>query len=237
MAARQYLAMALRLGVGEARQQRVVELLELDSDPLSVPARAAARRSRATPATRPTARRSPRRSGSRPSAVTRRRPRSFPTRPPAIPRRADLWHLIALLRAWDGPDAAAAAEAFRKAAELYGDESFAAEMRDDRRNCCRGSSPSRSFAVRQVVYRVESVGRLLSQLDGVPGSTGSAHRGAQEGSRPPTWSSTARCRGPPTRLRGSTTSRGSSAASTSTTSRSWDRRRRDGVPGAGRFRH
>jgi len=166
MAARQYLAMALRLGVGEARQQALVELLELDSDPLipyplrsgqTIPSYAGTEANREAVA-----------KAQRLSSVGcyEEAAQILTDATAGDPGSADLWHLIAILRAWDGHDAASA-EAFRKAAELYGDESFAAECATIAELLSRFQS-DRSSAVRQSLYRVESVGRLLSQLDGVP---------------------------------------------------------------------
>lgn len=166
MAARQYLAMALRLGMGEARQQALVELLELDSDPLiPYPLRSGQTipNYQGTDATKEAVLKAQRLSS---VGCYEEAAQLLTDASAQDAESAELWHWIALLRAWDGHDAAAA-EAFQKASGLYKDFQLAAECATIAQLLER-FRPESSVAVRQVGYRIESVSRLLGKLDELP---------------------------------------------------------------------
>jgi len=166
MAARQYLAMALRLGMGEARQQALVELLELDSDPLiPYPLRSGQTipNYQGTETTKEAVLKAQRLSS---VGCYEEAAQLLTDAAAQDASSAELWHWIALLRAWDGHDAAAA-DAFQKAAALYGDFHLAAECAAISQLLERFRSES-SVAVRQIGYKIDSVSRLLSRLDEAP---------------------------------------------------------------------
>ena len=166
MAARQYLAMALRLGMGEARQQALVELLELDSDPLiPYPLRSGQTipNYQGTDATKEAVLKAQRLSS---VGCYEEAAQLLTDASAQDAESAELWHWIALLRAWDGHDAAAA-DAFQKASGLYKDFHLAAECATIAQLLERFRAEA-SVAVRQVGYRIDSVSRLLGKLDELP---------------------------------------------------------------------
>lgn len=165
MAARQHLAMVMRLGPEEERQRTLMTMLELDSDTdVPYPLRGA----HALPQYEP----------SEENAAQFKKARRlyingcFSEASDVLTKLVEtdnesavLWHMIGLMRAWDGNEATAAA-AFHEAAKLYSTDEFklAVELetiaqlldRQQRENC---------IAARSRRYECEGTSRLLTRLD------------------------------------------------------------------------
>lgn len=166
MAAREHLALALRLAPEERRQMLFVQLLELDgADDVPFPMR-----------------------GSHPLPVVTgtdellkevRKAQKyaavgcwstaadvFSSLANAQPNTAELWHAAGLCRAWDG-DETVAADALHRAAQLYSDEGIAvecetlAQLLDEKTT--QDVAEERVYSA-----EIESVSRLLSMLDNQP---------------------------------------------------------------------
>jgi tetratricopeptide (TPR) repeat protein len=166
MAAREYLALALRLAPEDRRQQLFVQLLELDgADDIPYPLRGSHQL--------------PNISGSDEFQKEVRKGQKyaaigcwnnaadvFNALANAEPDRPELWHVVGLCRAWDG-DEKSAAEALHRAARHFADEGIAIE--------CETIAQLLDFnntndVVEQCEFtaRTSSVSRVLTALDGHP---------------------------------------------------------------------
>ncbi|MBS0203252.1 MAG: hypothetical protein JSS49_10165 [Planctomycetes bacterium] len=164
MAAREHLALALRLSPEDRRQELFVQLLEFDGDPgVPYPLRG----SHALPAV----------AGDEDQQKEIRKAQKyaavgcwntaadlFVALTKTLGETAELWHSIGLCRAWDG-DETQAAEALHRAAQLYGDFPAAVE-------CETLAQLFDRFNTTDVIdictyeASVDSIGRLLTLLDG-----------------------------------------------------------------------
>ncbi len=166
MAAREHLALALRLAPEERRQQLFVQLLELDgADEIPYPLRG----SHQLPAiTGSDELQKEIRKGQKYAAVGCWSIAAdvFAALANADPEHAELWHVTGLCRAWDG-DEKNAAESLHRAARHYRDVGVAvecetlAQILDDK---------TTNDVVEQCAYHAQlhSVSRLLSILDAQP---------------------------------------------------------------------
>lgn len=166
MAAREHLALALRLAPEDRRQELFVQLLELDgADEIPYPMRG----SHLLPSV----------TGSDEFQKEVRKAQKysavgcwsvaadvFTTLANAEPGRAELWHAAGLCRVWDG-DENRGAEALHRAARLYSDEGIAVE--------CEAlaqlfDEKSTVDVIEECAFTAEikSVARFLSILDGKP---------------------------------------------------------------------
>lgn len=166
MAAREYLALALRLAPEDRRQQLFVQLLELDgADDIPYPLRG----SHQLPSIAGSDELQKEvRKGQKYAAVGCWTTAAdvFTALADAAPERAELWHAVGLCRAWDG-DEKSAAEALHRAARHYVDEGIAVECETIAQILDENNT---SDVVEQCTYlaRTESVSRLLTILDAHP---------------------------------------------------------------------
>lgn len=166
MAAREHLALALRLAPEERRQQLFIQLLELDgADDVAYPLRG----SHQLPAVTGTDEQQKEvRKAQKYAAVGCWSTAAdiFTTLADANPDRAELWHSAGLCRAWDG-DEKSAAEALHRAARHYPDLPIAVECETIAQILDQENS---SDVVEQHTYiaKVSSVSRLLTNLDEQP---------------------------------------------------------------------
>ncbi len=163
MAARQHMAIVMRLGNEEERQRTLMAMLELDSDTsVPYPLRGPHPLPRYTPNDELLAqfKKSQRLyvNGcfSESADILDKLTESDPNSP-------ELWHTIGLMRAWDG-DEEAAAKALHTAARLYNDFETTVDLETiaqllDRRLL------QNTVASRLVTYNVETLSRLLTRLD------------------------------------------------------------------------
>ena len=166
VAAREHLALALRLAPEERRQQLFVQLLELDgADDIPYPLRGSHQLPTITG------------EGEFEKEVRKAQKYAaigcwstaadvFTTLANASPERAELWHAVGLCRIWDG-DEKAAADALHKAGRSYSDLGIAVECETiaqilDEKNT--------TDVVERGFYqaKVPSVSRLLTALDSEP---------------------------------------------------------------------
>jgi tetratricopeptide (TPR) repeat protein len=84
----------------------------------------------------------------------------------ADPESASLWHTIGMYRAWDGDEAASAA-ALHRAARLHTDFETAVEC-ETLAQLLEQFAPEHTRKMRFRRFRIESVSRLLTQLDAAP---------------------------------------------------------------------
>ncbi len=166
MAAREHLALALRLSPEERRQDLFVQLLEFDGDGgVPYPLRG----SHALPLV----------SGTEDQQKEIKKAQKyaavgcwntaadlFLALTKIIADSAELWHSVGLCRAWDG-DEVLAAEALHRAAQLYGDFPVAVECETIAQLFDR-SHTTDIIDICTYEAKVESVGRLLTVLDGQP---------------------------------------------------------------------
>ena len=183
MAAREHLALALRLAPEERRQDLFVQLLELDgADEIPYPMRG----SHLLPSI----------TGSDELQKEVRKAQKyaavgcwsiaadlFSTLAKADPDRAELWHSAGLCRIWDG-DEKSGAESLHLAARLYSDAGIAVE--------CEAlaqilDEKTTSDVIEECVYtaKIESVSRLLSILDNQPRIARLKVPAARENENPP----------------------------------------------------
>lgn len=166
MAARQHMALALRMGSPEQRKQAFSALLELDGDPaVSYPLRGA---HQAPVYTGPESHREQARKAQQLSIVGcwTEGAEQLTAVAEADNDSAELWHLIGLFQVWDGLDEEGA-ESLHKAADRYQDFEQAVEC-EALAQLLELYEPERARKMRVRRYRVESVSRLLTQLDGDP---------------------------------------------------------------------
>ena len=165
MAARQHMAMVLRLGSEQERQQTLMAMLEVDAD-ASIPY--PLRGIHPLPSYTPVEAAMPiYRKGMKLAALG-----CFEEGADALDQAAELdanmpeaWHVLGLMRAWDG-DAKRAAVAFRKAAERYQDKDFdAAVAVEALAQLLERELPENCIATRMKGYTVDSLSRLLTRLD------------------------------------------------------------------------
>lgn len=166
MAAREHLALALRLAPEERRQMLFVQLLELDgADDVPYPMRG----SHPLPVI----------TGSDELLKEVRKAQKyaavgcwstaadvFSTLANSSPDQAELWHAAGLCRAWDG-DEAVAADSLHRAARLYADEGIAVECETLAQLLDQKTTQD---VVEEQLYTAEisSVSRLLTLLDNNP---------------------------------------------------------------------
>lgn len=164
MAAREHLALALRLASEERRQRLFIQLLELDgADEIPYPMRGSHQLPNITGTDEF---QKEVRKGQKYAAVGcwSVAAEVFTTLANASPELAELWHSAGLCRAWDG-DEKGAAEALHRAARYYADQGTAiecetlAQLLDEK---------TTNDVVEDCVYRanIGSVSRLLTALDG-----------------------------------------------------------------------
>lgn len=169
MAAREHLALALRLAPEEKRQQLFVQLLELDgADSIPYPLRGSHQL--------------PSLNGSDKIQQEVRKAQKyaavgcwsiaadvFTTLANATPECAELWHSAGLCRAWDG-DEKSAAEALHRAARHYGDPGIAVECETLAQLLDEKTTTN---VIERCVFQanVTSVSRLLTVLDSLPQTT------------------------------------------------------------------
>jgi tetratricopeptide (TPR) repeat protein len=166
MAARQHMALALRLGSLEQRKQAFGALLELDRDPsVSYPLRGA---HQPPVYLGPDSHKDQARKAQQLSIVGcwQEGAELLETVAADDNGSAELWHLIGLFRVWDGMDEPGA-EALHKAADRYQDFEQAVEC-ETLAQLLEQFAPDRVRKMRVRHYRLESVSRLLTQLDGQP---------------------------------------------------------------------
>jgi tetratricopeptide (TPR) repeat protein len=166
MAARQHMALALRLGSPEQRKQAFGALLELDGDPsVSYPLRGA---HQPPVYVGPDSHKDQARKAQQLSIVgCWQEGAELLEGVAAVDNEsAELWHLVGLFRVWDGMDDPAA-EALHKAADRYQDFEQAVEC-ETLAQLLEQFAPDRTRKMRVRQYRVESVSRLLTQLDALP---------------------------------------------------------------------
>jgi len=166
MAAREHLALALRLAPEERRQQLFVQLLELDgADEIPYPLRGSHQLPSITGSDQV---QQEVRKGQKYAAVGCWSIAAdvFTTLANATPESAELWHSVGLCRAWDG-DEKNAAEALHRAARQYGDLGLAVECETLAQLLDEKTTTN---VIDQCVYQghVQSVSRLLTVLDGLP---------------------------------------------------------------------
>ena len=166
MAARQHMALALRMGNPEQRKQAFSALLELDGDPgVSYPLRGA---HQAPAYTGPESHRDQARKAQQLSIVGcwQEGAEQLAAIGEVDNESAELWHLVGLFRVWDGLDEEGA-EALHKAADRYQDFEQAVEC-ETLAQLLELYEPERARKMRVRRYRLESVSRLLTQLDANP---------------------------------------------------------------------
>ena len=169
IAAREHLALALRLSPEEHRQELFVHLLEFDGDP-AVPY--PLRGSHALPAVVVVG-------GTEEQQKEIRKAQKyaavgcwntaadlFLALTKTIPDSAALWHSVGLCRAWDGEEVSAA-EALHRAAQLYGDFPAAVECETLAQLFDRTHTTD-ILDICTYEAKVESLGRLLTLLDDQP---------------------------------------------------------------------
>jgi tetratricopeptide (TPR) repeat protein len=166
MAAREHLALALRLAPEDKRQQIFVELLELDgADEIPYPLRGSHQLPTITGSDDL---QKEVRKGQKYAAIGCWSVAAdvFLSLANAAPERAELWHAIGLCRAWDG-DEKSAAEALHRAARYYNDPGIAVECETMAQIFDEKTTTN---VVDHCVYRanVHSVSRLLTVLDQQP---------------------------------------------------------------------
>ena len=166
MAAREHLALALRLAPEERRQQLFVQLLELDgADEITYPQRGSHQLPNITGSDEL---QKEVRKGQKYAAVGCWSIAAdvFTALANATPDRAELWHSAGLCRAWDG-DEKNAAEALHRAARHYADMGIAVECETLAQILDENNT---NDVIEQCAFRgrVNSVSRLLTALDGQP---------------------------------------------------------------------
>lgn len=166
MAAREHLALALRLAPEDKRQQLFVQLLELDgSDDILYPLRG----SHMLPTiTGSDELQKEVRKGQKYAAIGCWSTAAdvFTALADATPERAELWHAVGLCRAWDGNEKIAA-ESLHRAARHYADQGTAIECETLAQILDAKTSTD---VIEQCHYtaNITSVSRLLTVLDSVP---------------------------------------------------------------------
>ena len=163
MAARQHMAMVLRLGSEQERQQTLMAMLEIDADAsIPYPLRGAHPLPKYAPpeAAIPTYKKAMKlaalgcfeESADALEAVTQQDQESAP-----------LWHTLGLLRSWDG-DSKRAAAAFHQAARLYTDNAHAVTV-ETLAQLLERELPENTICTRMKGYTVDSLSKLLTRLD------------------------------------------------------------------------
>lgn len=167
IAAREHLALALRLSPEERRQELFVHLLEFDGDngvPYPI------RGSHALPAVGGGTEEQQKeiKKAQKYAAVGCWNTAAdlFLAQTKTQPESAELWHSVGLCRAWDG-DEVQAAEALHKAAQLYGDFATAVECETLAQLFERFNSTD-VIDICTYEASVDSLGRLLTVLDEQP---------------------------------------------------------------------
>lgn len=166
MAARAHMALTLRLSDAETRKRAFLAMVELDGDttvpyPLRGPHTAPAyqgpesHRDQVTKAHRLSALGCWQEAAEMLAAVAQ-----------VDPESAAVWHTIGLFHAWDGNESAAA-DALHRAARLHADIDTAVEV-ETVAQLLEQYAPEHTRKMRYRRFRVESVSRLLSQLDAAP---------------------------------------------------------------------
>ncbi len=163
MAARQHMAMVLRLGSEQERQQTLMAMLEIDADAsIPYPLRGVQPLPKYTPveAGMPIYRR----------AMKLAALGCYEEAGDSLDKVAELdaempeaWHTLGLMRAWDG-DAKRAAVALRHAARLYTDFDAAVAV-ETVAQLLERELPENSVSTRMRGYTVDSLSRLLTRLD------------------------------------------------------------------------
>lgn len=161
MAARQHLALAMRIGDEQQRKRAFLSLLELDGDTaIPYPLRGVHR----VPQFGESDSELVRKAGQLAARGCWNEAADLLTQETeqgtATP---ELWHAIALYRVWSG-DEVPAIEAFRKAADSYEDKATAIECAT-LAQLLDQMQPENTINIRVQRYRVSSVGRLLTVLD------------------------------------------------------------------------
>ncbi|MCA9080356.1 MAG: hypothetical protein KDA58_07345, partial [Planctomycetaceae bacterium] len=163
MAARQHMAMVLRLGSDQERQQTLMAMLEVDADAsIPYPLRGAHPLPKYTPV-----------EGIVPDfkkAMKLAALGCFEEAADALEavssHDADspqMWHTLGLLRAWDG-DGQRACAALHKAAALYADQQAAVHV-ETLAQLIERELPENAICTRMRGFEVESVSKLLTRLD------------------------------------------------------------------------
>lgn len=166
IAAREHLALALRLSPEERRQELFVQLLEFDGDngvPYPI------RGSHALPAISGTEEQQKEIKKAQKYAAVgcwSTAADLFLALTKTLPESAELWHSVGLCRAWDGEEVTAA-EALHRAAQLYGDFPTAVECETLAQLFDRYNSTD-IIDICTYEAKVESIGRLLTLLDEQP---------------------------------------------------------------------
>lgn len=163
MAARQHMAVTLRLEGEEEQQRTLMELLELDADTrIPYPLRGGHPLPHYHPpeAQLPQVKKAQRLYLHACFAEAADLLDQVAEQVPPVP---ELWHTIGLMRAWDG-DEARGAHALHQAARLYGDFEQAVEVETIAQLLDR-KQPDHSVCSRLRSYEVESLSRLLTRLD------------------------------------------------------------------------
>lgn len=166
LAARQHMALALRLGSPEQRKRTFAALLELDGEPtVSYPLRGAHQ----PPAyTGPESHQEQVRKAQQLSIVGcwQEAAEQLGAVAAVDNQSAELWHLIGLFQGWEGLDESAA-ESLHKAADRYQDFEQAVEC-ETLAQLLEQFAPDRTRKMRVRRFRIDSVSRLLTQLDAEP---------------------------------------------------------------------
>lgn len=166
MAARQHMALSLRLGSPEQRKHSFGALLELDGDPsVSYPLRGAHQPPNYAG---PESHREQVRKAQQLSIVGcwQEAAEQLEAVAAVDNESAELWHLVGLFQSWEGMDESAA-ESLHKAADRYQDFEQAVEC-ETVAQLLEQFAPDRTWKMRVRRFRVESVSRLLTQLDAQP---------------------------------------------------------------------
>ena len=166
MAAREHLALALRLSPEDRRQDLFVQLLEFDGDGgVPYPLRG----SHALPAVSGTEEQQKEIKKAQKYAAVgcwNTAADLFLALTKTITDSAELWHSVGLCRAWDG-DEVLAAESLHRAAQLYGDFPVAVECETIAQLFDRAHTTD-VIDICTYEAKIESIGRLLTLLDGLP---------------------------------------------------------------------
>ncbi|MFG0332421.1 MAG: hypothetical protein ACF8TS_03575 [Maioricimonas sp. JB049] len=161
MAARQHLALAMRIGDEQQRKRAFLSLLELDGDTaIPYPLRGVHR----VPQLDEPDSEETRKAGQLAARGCWHEAADLLSQQAAEgTASAEFWHTIGLYRAWSG-DESAAIDALRKAADSYENPAAAIECAT-LAQLFEQMQPENTTKIRVQRYRVESVGRLLTVLD------------------------------------------------------------------------
>jgi tetratricopeptide (TPR) repeat protein len=164
MSARQYLSLSMRLFDKEAREEVFVMLLKMDGDPeVPYPLRNVHQLT-VYPSDGPHTADASKANALATYGCWGPAARAYFRIAEQEPQNADLWQNVALCRAWDA-DEPAAAEAFHRAASLSSDFEFAVEN-ETLAQLLDLKTSSDSVLLRQAHFPIRSASRLLGLLDG-----------------------------------------------------------------------